>query len=257
MAVSPRRRRRPATWDDAEAYDRFMGRFSAGLAPQMADLAVVSQGGRVLDVGCGPGALTGELARRLGPEAVTALDPSEPFIAAVSDRYPGVSVHRGVAESLPFPDRAFDAVVAQLAIQFFTDREQGLAEMVRVTRSDGVVASCDWHHWHGSPHGPFFQVTRELRTRGPWKRDFRPAAVLLRNLGVLDVQETVLPARVRYEDFDQWWAVATGGVGTSAMTLKKLDPEKREILRNRCRDELPDGAFTIDAFARAAWGRVP
>jgi SAM-dependent methyltransferase len=256
MAVSPRRRRL-ATWDDAEAYDRFMGRFSAELAPEMADLAGVSPGLRVLDVGSGPGALTGELVRRLGPEAVTALDPSEPFIAAVADRYPGVAVHLGVAEKLPFPDGTFDAAVAQLALQFFRDREQGLAEMVRVTCSGGTVASCEWHHWHGLPHGPFFHIARELRARGPWKRDTRPAALLLRNLGLVDVQETVLPARVQYEAFDQWWAVATEGVGTSAMVVKKLDPEKREILRARCREELPAGSFTIDAVARAAWGRVP
>jgi len=85
---------------DPAAYDRFMGRYSLLLAPQLADLAAVSAGQRVLDVGCGPGALTGELVERLGAEAVSAVDPSEPFVAAVEARHPGVDVRRAAAEQL-------------------------------------------------------------------------------------------------------------------------------------------------------------
>src|SRR5215207_5415197 len=96
----------------AESYDRFMGRYSRLLAPQLADLAGVRHGQRALDVGCGPGALTAELVRRLGPRAVAAVDPSEPFVAAARARYPGVSVQRAAAEQLPFPDRTFDGALA-------------------------------------------------------------------------------------------------------------------------------------------------
>jgi trans-aconitate methyltransferase len=71
----------------ADAYDRFMGRYSVPLAPQLADLAAVAAGQRVLDVGCGPGALTAELVRRLGPAAVAAVDPSGSFVAAAQDAY--------------------------------------------------------------------------------------------------------------------------------------------------------------------------
>jgi 2-polyprenyl-3-methyl-5-hydroxy-6-metoxy-1,4-benzoquinol methylase len=77
-----------------EAYTRFMGRYSEPLAILFAGLAGVRQGQRALDVGCGPGALTAELVRRLGPEAVSAVDPSEPFVAAVRGRCPGVRVQR-------------------------------------------------------------------------------------------------------------------------------------------------------------------
>ena len=86
----------------AEAYDGFMGRFSRLLSAQMADLASVRAGQRALDVGCGTGALTGELVDRLGPSAVAAADPSEPFVAATRARHPGVDVRRAPAERLPF-----------------------------------------------------------------------------------------------------------------------------------------------------------
>ncbi|HEX4929392.1 MAG TPA: class I SAM-dependent methyltransferase, partial [Gaiellaceae bacterium] len=97
----------------ANAYDRFMGRYSMPLAPLLADLAGVDAGQRVVDVGCGPGALTAELVARLGAAAVSAVDPSEPFVAAARERYPEVSVERAAAEQLPFEDQAFDAALAQ------------------------------------------------------------------------------------------------------------------------------------------------
>ena len=86
----------------ADSYDRFMGRYSRLLSPQLADIAGVRDGQRALDVGCGPGALTGELVARLGAGAVAAADPSESFVAATAERYPGVDVRLAPAERLPF-----------------------------------------------------------------------------------------------------------------------------------------------------------
>src|SRR5918995_2682199 len=105
----------------ADAYDRFMGRYSVPLAPQLADFAGVAPGQRVLDVGCGPGALTTALVERVGPDSVSAVDPSEPFVAAARERHPGVDVQRAAAEQLPFDDRSFDAALAQLVVHFMTD----------------------------------------------------------------------------------------------------------------------------------------
>src|SRR4051794_35973848 len=84
----------------ADAYDRFMGRYSQHLSAQLADLAGIERGQRVLDVGAGTGALTGVLVERLGPEAVTAVDPSESFINALRARQPGVRVELAAAEKL-------------------------------------------------------------------------------------------------------------------------------------------------------------
>ena len=128
----------------ASAYDRFMGRYSAPLAPALADLAAVEPGRRVLDVGCGPGALTAELVQRVGPASVSAVDLSESFVAEARRRHPGVDVHQAPAERLPFGDDAFDAALAQLVVHFMADPVAGLREMGRVTRTDGIVAACVW-----------------------------------------------------------------------------------------------------------------
>src|SRR5579859_7339757 len=105
----------------ADAYLRFMGRYSEPLAPQFADLAGFGRGQRALDVGCGPGALTAVLVSRAGTEAVSAVEPSAAFVAAVRERLPGVDVQSSAAERLPFPDRVFDAAMAQLVVHFMAD----------------------------------------------------------------------------------------------------------------------------------------
>ena len=137
-------------FDAAVAYRRFMGRFSEPLAVPFADLLQVGAGHRVLDVGCGPGALTAELARRVGPDRVGAVDPSEPFVAAAREACPGVDIRVARAEALPFGDDEFDRAAAQLVVHFMTDPVAGLAEMGRVTRPGGSVAACVWDHGAGS-----------------------------------------------------------------------------------------------------------
>ena len=104
----------------ATAYDRFMGRFSRPLSIEFADWLDLSAGQLALDVGCGPGALAEVLADRLGPASVTAVDPSEPFVAAARERLPGVTVTQASAESLPFEDATFDRTLAQLVVHFMS-----------------------------------------------------------------------------------------------------------------------------------------
>ena len=146
----------------AEAYDRFMGRYSVPLAPLFADFAGAE--GRVLDVGCGPGALTAELVRRLGEQgSVGRRSLQQPFVDAVRERHPGVTVERAAAEELPFAEHAFDAALAQLVVHFMADPVAGLREMARVTRDGGVVAATVWDHGGGQgPLSAYWDAVHEL-----------------------------------------------------------------------------------------------
>src|ERR1051325_1127867 len=114
------------------AYDRFMGRFSRGLAPLFANFAGIEAGQRVLDVGAGTGALTAELLARSAE--VAAAEPSAPFVDALRERYPGVDARVAAAEQLPWPDESFDAALAQLVVAFMSDPHAGAHEMRRVVR---------------------------------------------------------------------------------------------------------------------------
>lgn len=239
----------------AEAYDRFMGRYSMPLAPRFGEFAGVAAEQRVLDVGCGPGALTTELVRRLGPSAVSAVDPSEPFVAAARERHPGVDVRHGSAEELPFPDGGFDASLAQLVVHFMADPVRGLGEMARVTRPGGVVAACVWDHAGGEgPLSPFWAAARELDPEVEDESDLAGTrrghlGELFREAGLQEVEETALSVSVEHGSFDAWWEPLTFGVGPAGAYLSQLDPERQARLRELCREALPEGSLTARAWA--------
>jgi SAM-dependent methyltransferase len=246
----------------ADAYDRFMGRYSVLLSPQLADLAGISGGQRVLDVGCGPGALTAELVARVGPAAVSAVDPSERFVAAARARHPGVDVREAFAEQLPFPDQAFDAALAQLVVHFMSDPAVGLAEMRRVTRRNGVVAACVWDHAGGrGPLSPLWEAARELdpeaegesRLRGSREGDL---AQLFEASGLREAEESALSVSVEHPSFEEWWEPFTLGVGPAGAYVAGLDAHRRAQLREHCRATLPDAPFVLTARAWTARGVV-
>ncbi len=244
----------------ADAYDRYMGRYSAQLSSQLANLAGVDRGQRVLDVGCGPGALTAELVARVGPAAVSAVDPSASFVAAARERHPAVSVQQASAEQLPFPDQVFDVVLAQLVVHFMSDPAAGVTEMLRVTRQDGVVAACVWDHAGGQgPFSALWEAARELdpevddesRLMGTRERDL---ARLFESAGLHEVEETALSVSVEHPSFEEWWERFTLGVGPPGAYVTGLETERRAQLREHCRELLPDAPFLVTARAWAARG---
>jgi SAM-dependent methyltransferase len=239
-----------------------MGRYSTTLSPQLADLAGVAEGQRVLDVGCGSGMLTAELVSRVGAEAVAAIDPSGRFVAAVRERHAGVDVREGAAEWLPYADGGFDAALAQLVIHFMADAVAGLREMARVTRSGGVVAASVWDLAGGrAPITPFWRAATAL---DPGARDEAGLAgtgegdlpALFAAAGLGDVVQAELEATVEHPTFADWWEPFGLGVGPAGIYLGGLGPDRQAALRERCHEMLGDGPFTLPAVAWAARGVV-
>jgi SAM-dependent methyltransferase len=244
----------------ADAYDRFMGRYSVQLAPQMCDLAGVGAGQRVLDVGSGPGALTTELVGRLGADAVAAVDPSAPFVEAARARHPGVVVEQASADALPFEDASFDATLAQLVVHFMPDPVAGLAEMRRVTRPGGVVAACVWDFGGDvTPHGPFWVAAREVVPDVPDEAGLPGArdghlVELSEAAGLHDVTQAELWVSLIHATFEAWWNPYEEGVGPAGKVVAGLDEAGRAVLRERCRELLPEAPFTITGRAWASRG---
>jgi SAM-dependent methyltransferase len=246
----------------ADAYDRFMGRYSVGLAPSFADFASVAAGLRVLDVGCGTGALTTELVQRLGASAVAAVDPSDQFAATARKRHPGVEVRVAPAEELPFPDGEFDASLAQLVVHFMDAPVRGLAEMARVVRGGGMVAACVWDHaGKQTPLAPFWQAAHELDAAVADESDMAGGRQghlneLFVRAGMRHIEEVALPVSVRHPSFEEWWEPFTLGVGPAGSYLSSLEHDRQAAVQERCREILGPGPLTIQARVWAARGFV-
>lgn len=245
----------------AEAYLQFMGRYSEPLAALFADLADVRRGQRALDVGCGPGALTAELVRRLGADAVCAVDPSRPFAAAAGARCRGADVRLAAAEQLPFGDGAFDVTMAQLVVHFMTSPVPGLREMGRVTRPGGVVAACVWDHAGGrGPLAAFWQAVGELDPRAQDESGLAGVreghlAQLFGQAGLSVTCATALTVQIQHATFEEWWNPFTLGVGPAGAYVATLDHEQRAALREHCRARLSP-PVTVSATAWAVTSRT-
>jgi SAM-dependent methyltransferase len=252
---------------NADAYARFMGRFSEPLAPRFADLVDATDvaDGRVLDVGCGPGVLTAELVSRFGPERVDAVDPTPGFVAAARQRLPGVDVREGPAERLPWPDGSYAATYAQLVVHFMTDPLRGISEMGRVTRPGGQVAACVWDHGGGrGPLTPFWSAVDALdpgqRADGDRLSVGSREGDLVRVLGEAgldDVEGGELPVTIRLESFEEWWAPFEEPAGSAGDYLATRTPEQVSELKGLIRSGMPDGAFDLTVWTWTATGRSP
>jgi SAM-dependent methyltransferase len=239
----------------AAAYDLFTGRFSGALAQRFVDVVDPTPGQRLLDVGCGPGALARLLVDRVGASAMAAVDPSEAFVEAARARLPGVDVRRAAAEELPYADDTFDAAVAQLVVHFMADPVAGLREMARVTRLGGVVAACVWDNAGGAgPLSPLWRAAQELdpevpdESGGAGARDGH-LAELAREAGLARVESSRLTVEVPFQTFHEWWKPFTLGVGSGGAYVQGLEESHREALRARLEDVLGPGPFSASASA--------
>lgn len=238
----------------AEHYDRYMGRYTVPLARALADEVGVTEGMRVLDVGCGPGGLTSELASRVGVVNVAAIDPAEQFVAACQERNPGADVRQGVAEELPWEDDAFDAALSCLVIAFMRDADAGLGEMVRVTRPGGRVGVCMWDIAGGGMTmlRMFWSAMKTVKPgiEGELARAGTAEGEIAERLiraGFHDVAGGALEVSVEYSNFEDFWKPFTFAVGPSGQAFAKLEDEGKDAVRAAIRAELPDGPFTLDA----------
>ncbi|MET0811989.1 MAG: methyltransferase domain-containing protein [Microbacterium sp.] len=246
----------------AEDYDRFMGRYSAGLSAPFADFAGVQAGWRVLDVGCGPGALTSELVARVGAASVAGVDPSESYAASARERFPAVRIEVATAGALPFPDAEFDAALAQLVVHFLKDPVHDLGEMARVTRPGGTVAACTWDHGGGtSPLSRFWEVLSTTDPSAPSEAELPGTrsgqlSAYLREAGLDDISETLLTVSVRHPTFEDWWNPYLRGAGPVGAYIDSLDDAGRARLEATLRTEMPPAPFEVTGSAWAARGTV-
>ena len=247
-----------------DKYDRFMGRYSRELAPRLIEFAGVEPGMAVVDVGCGPGALTERLVERTGAENVAAADPSEPFVAAATERAPGADVRLAPAEELPWEDDRLrrGALPARRELHARRGRRRlrdapGGAPGRRGRRVHLVL-----RRGHGDAAG-FWDAARRLDSGAPDEgstmryRSVEELGELWRRVGLAEVETGHLRVETSYTGFDDLW---------EPFTLRRRPGRRvpREALARAARDSCarssssglgePSGPFTLSATACAVRG---
>ena len=259
-------------WDSADAYERYMGRWSRAVAPRFLAWLDARPGLRWLDVGCGTGALTSCVLASYAPTEVLGFDPSTAFVQRATTCVPD---HRarfalGSAEDLPVEAGRVDVVVSALVLNFVPDADRAAREMVRVARPGGTVACYVWdylgemqmlrHFWDALARG----VTgHERARRGPALRPVSPGAAddrVARGGPGQPSRSNRSTSTPDFRDFDDYWSPFRAGKGAAPAHLMSLPEPDRVAVEQRIRSTLPfntDGSIELVARAWAARGHVP
>jgi SAM-dependent methyltransferase len=257
-------------WDDGDAYERFMGRWSRCVADEFVNRVAAPTGARWLDVGCGTGALLDAILNRKRPAGLVGIDPAERYLAAASRRLGGRAELRvGDGQQLPFDDHEFDVVVSGLVLNFMPDPLAAVVEMRRVTSPGGVIAAYVWDYAEGMEYlRRFWDAATSLDAAADAVDEGRrfplcrpePLAELLRRAGLTAVVVTAIDVPTRFTSFDDYWSPFALGQGPAPGYVAALTERRRDHLRTRLRSSLPtaaDGTIRLVARAWCAEGRAP
>ncbi len=251
-------------WAVGDAYEVYVGRWSRRIAEAFLHWLDVPTGRNWLDVGCGTGALTATVLAMADPAQVVGVDTSEGFLANARARIvdPRSTFRAGDAQSLPLPDRRFDAVVSGLALNFVPDPGRAAAEFARVATSGGVAAAYVWDYAEGMAMMRYFwdaaaaldPAAAELdeARRFPLCRP-EPLRALWTDAGLDHVTVQAFEVPTVFSDFDDYWRPFLGGQGPAPGYAMSLSEEHRRALRELLRLRLPAGPRDSVPLTARAW----
>ncbi len=253
-------------FDDGDAYEQMMGRWSRVVGEQFLDWFAPSPGLRWLDVGCGNGAFTELVFSKCAPTKIFGVDPSEGQLDYARKRAPSdaVEYRTGDAQALPFNDHEFDVVAISLAINMAPEPDAAVIEMARATRPGGWVSGYMWD----IPGGGFTMepIRKALADMGVGSPIFGAATTtaeamhsLWTGAGLEDVSVTRIDIQLAFDDFDAFWAANTSMANTVVRAMESLSASDLEKLKDDLRLKLPtdqSGRISYGAFANAVKGKV-
>jgi ubiquinone/menaquinone biosynthesis C-methylase UbiE len=253
-------------FDNGEAYERYMGKWSQLVGAAFLDWLKPANGLRLLDVGCGNGAFTEMIATRCAPASISGIDPS-PMLEFARSRpaLRGADLRQGDAMALPFADSSFDLAVMPLVLFFVPEPIRGVAEMARVVRPGGVVSAYSWDmEGGGFPYAVMRTELEQMGVRAPSAPSEEASRQdvsrrLWESAGLVDVETRAFTVQRTYAGFDEYWAIQLA-FPTVGSILKDLPASESAALQLRLRQRFPvdaRGQLTYSSTANAVRGRVP
>lgn len=256
---------------DSQAYESFMGRWSRLLGDEFVKFTGLHRDERVLDVGCGTGALTAAILSASPLVTVVGVDPSRTFVDAARVRFRDshARFETGDAQRLSFPDGAFDHSMAMLVLNFVPDPGAAATEMRRVTRPGGRVAACVWDY-SGEMNmlRSFWDTAVALDPSAAPRHEGRmplcrrgELAALWRDTGLEDVREDGITIEMRFASFADYWQPFLTGAGPAGSYARSLATDPRQALEAKLRKDLwsdrPHEERSLPARAWGVSGTVP
>jgi SAM-dependent methyltransferase len=256
-------------WGVAEAYERYIGRWSEPVAAEFVAWLDLADGLRWLDVGCGTGALSRAIAASAAPAGVHGIDRSDGFVELARERArpgDGQGFSTGDALDLPIDDATFDVAVSGLVVNFLPDHARAVSELRRAVRPGGTVALYVWDYADGMELIRYFWDAAATIDPAAIELDegrrfpiCRPDALeeLFRQAGLDRVESRSIVVPTPFRDFDDYWLPFLGGQGPAPAFAMSLAAEDRDALRERLRASLPtadDGSMALGARAFAVRG---
>jgi ubiquinone/menaquinone biosynthesis C-methylase UbiE len=253
---------------DGEAYERLMGRWSRAAGDVFLEWLALPRELHWVDVGSGTGAFTELIIERCDPKQVDAIDPAEDQIAFARKRKAAerAAFRSGDAQALPYPDSAFDVAAMALVISFVPDPFKAVAEMKRVVKPGGTVAT---YMWDFSPRGytqwPLIEALATVNVKVPPLPGYRNSLIdsltgFFEAAGLTQIATRTIDIEVSYTNFDDYWSSQTGLPNPTVQSIRKMTDPDIERLRANLRATLPTdrtGRIAYPARANAIKGRVP
>lgn len=259
---------RKDVWAAGDLYEPYVGRWSRLVAREFLDWLSRPTNEDWLDVACGTGALTQMIIDTTQPRTVTGIDPSAEFVSYAQEQIagPGVSFKVGDARSLPVD--ASSVAVAGLVLNFVPDPSQAAAEMTRAVRAKGVVAAYVWDYagkmemmryfWDAAgsldPAALDLDEGRRFPICAP-----EPLLELFEGAGLRSIDVRPIDVPMRFRNFEDYWTPFLRGQGPAPGYAMSLAEDRRNVLRDRIRGQLPvskDGSIELTARAWAMAGRA-
>ena len=253
-------------FEDGNAYERMMGVWSQIVGKEFIEWLNPKSGQSWIDIGCGTGAFTAQIAKLCSPSQLLGIEPSEHQIEFARKRSMAHSAtfQTGDATDLPCEPSSFDVATMALVLFFLPDPVLGMAEMKRVVKSEGTLAAYVWdipggglpHEWLQRefrkreidyPLPPSSDVSRMDELEKLWTEE-----------GIQSIECKQIKVSRSFKNFEEFWNI-NASVQAVTTVLDELSPQTVTEIRSNIERELgydSNGSVTVHGHANAIKGIV-